>query len=595
MPSLESTDLPVEEKGCSCCGCIDYCFALSAQSRLLIKGGRIVNDDQSFDADIYIEDGIIKQVGNNLVIPGGARTIEARGKLVIPGGIDAHTHMQLPFMGATAADDFYSGTKAALAGGTTMIIDLVCDQRGVSLIDAYEKWRNWADGKVCCDYALQMGVTWWSDQVYKEMEILTQEKGVNSFKMFMAFRNAYMLDDSELYAAFYRCKELGALAMVHAENGRLIDLKAAELISQGVTGPEGHELCRPEEVEAEATQRATTIADQAGAPLLVAPVMSKSSADVISAARRSGKVVFGMPIAASLGTDGTHLWNKCWRHAAGHVTSPPLRPDPSTPGYLLDLLGNNDLQLTGSDNRTFNADQKALGKDDFRYIPSGVNGAEDRMSVLWEKAVHSGKMDACRFVAVTSTSAAKIFNIYPKKGRIAVGSDADIVIWDPKLTRKISAKTHHHAVDFNIFEGMECHGVPLFVITNGHVVVDEGQLKVTQGLGRFVSTPCGGEAVFGRIKARDQARQPMAVEREPYSGPVAEIQEEAQIMKSLDHSAFMTPVEPSFHTRPPTRGGGRNMQDSSFSLSGAQIDDKMGVRSGTRVSNPPGGKSTALW
>ncbi|XP_076450648.1 dihydropyrimidinase-like isoform X1 [Babylonia areolata] len=578
----------------------------SAQSRLLIKGGRVVNDDQSFDADIYIEDGIIKQVGNNLVIPGGARTIEARGRMVIPGGIDTMTHMQFPFMGTTAADDFYSGTKAALAGGTTMIVDVVCDQRGNSLLDAYEKWFSQAEGKVCCDFALQVALTWWGDQVYKEMEILTQEKGVNAFKMFMNYKDCFMLTDSEMYAAFRRCKELGALPLVRAENGQIAALKAEELASMGVTGPEAHEMCRPEEVEAEATRRAITVADQAGAPVLIAPVMSKASADAVSSARRSGKVVFGEPIAAGLGTDGTHQWNTCWRHAAGHVMSPPLRPDPTTPGYLMDLLANNDLQLTGSDNNTHNADQKALGKDDFRKIPHGVNGVEDRMSVLWEKGVVSGKMDPCRFVAATSTNAAKLYNVYPKKGRIAVGSDADVVVWDPSQTRKISAETHHQAVDFNIFEGMECHGVPTYVITNGHVVVDEGQLKVTQGLGRFVPTPCSAEAVYGRVKARDQARRPMAVDREGYAGPVVSAQEE-MMTKSVDKPAMMaappptaattspSPLDPSFHSRPPTRGGGRNMQDSTFSLSGAQIDDKMAVRSGTRVSNPPGGRATALW
>ncbi|KAH9518716.1 hypothetical protein Btru_006069 [Bulinus truncatus] len=566
----------------------------SAQSRIFIRNGLIVNDDQSFHADIYIEDGIIKQVGTNLVIPGGARTIDARGKFVIPGGIDTHTHFQMPFMGTVSADDFYSGTKAALAGGTTMIIDFVMPQKGESLLDAYEKWRGWADAKVCCDYGLHVAVTWWGDQVSKEMELLCSEKGVNSFKVFMAYKDVFMLDDDEIYNCFKRCKDLKALPMVHAENGHLIAIKSKELLQQGVHGPEGHLQSRPEEVEEEATNRAITIADQAGAPLYVVHVMSKSSADVISKARREGKIVFGEPIAAGLGTDGSHHYNKCWRHAAGHVMGPPLRADPTTPGYLMDLLANNDLQLTGTDNCTFNADQKAIGKDNFTKIPNGVNGVEDRMSIIWEKGVYSGKMDPCRFVAVTSSTAAKVFNIYPKKGRIAVGSDADIVIWNGEATRTISAKTHHQAVDFNIFEGMTVHGVPEFVISGGSIVMDEGQLKVTQGLGRFVSTPVNSQCVFGRVGNRDKSRQPQIVERDPYTGPVVEIKEEdTPLFQKRPENPIIPDSASEFHSRPPTRGGVRNMQDSSFTLSGHQYDENQPKRPGTKVSNPPGGKTTA--
>ncbi|CAH1786300.1 unnamed protein product [Owenia fusiformis] len=556
----------------------------SAQSRLFIKGGKIVNDDCSFDADIYIEDGIIKQVGNNLVIPGGSRTIDARGLLVLPGGIDTHTHFQLPFMGTQSVDDFYSGTKAALAGGTTMIIDFVLDQKGVSLLDAYDKWRGWADAKVCCDYGLHVAVTWWSEDVSKQMEMLCAERGINSFKMFLAYKDVFMLDDSELYSAFQKCKELGALAMVHAENGHLIAEKSKEMISSGITGPEGHAMCRPEEVEAEATQRAITVADQANCPLYVVHVMSKSAGDVVAAARRKGNIVFGEPIAASLGTDGTHQWNRCWRHSAGHVMGPPLRDDPTTPGYLMDLLASGDLQVTGTDNCTFNAEQKALGKDDFRKIPNGVNGVEDRMSVIWEKGVHSGKMDPCRFVAVTSTNAAKIFNVYPKKGRIQVGSDADLVLWDANKTRTISAKTHHQAVDFNIFEGMVVHGVASTVISGGRVVLDEGELHVTQGVGKFVPTPVNAEHVYGRVRNRESARIPQKVVRDPYEGKVIEISNTV-----ADSHAPINPICPnaingadpfSTHSRPPTSSGGRNLQDSSFSLSGDQWDQSSPRKTG---------------
>ncbi|XP_036904267.1 dihydropyrimidinase isoform X2 [Sturnira hondurensis] len=445
--------------------------AMAAPSRLLIRGGRVVNDDLSLEADVLVEDGVVRALGRDLLPPRGAtaglRVLDAAGKLVLPGGIDTHTHMQCPFMGTRSVDDFYQGTK-----------------------------------------------------VKEEMKVLTQEKGVNSFKMFMAYKDVYMVRDTELYAAFSRCKEIGAIAQVHAENGDLIAEEEKKMLALGITGPEGHELCRPEAVEAEATLRAITIARATNCPLYIVHVMSKSSAKVIADARRDGQVVYGEPIAASLGTDGTHYWSRDWRHAAHHVMGPPLRPDPSTPDYLMKLLANGDLTTTGTDNCTFNTCQKALGKDDFTKIPNGVNGVEDRMSVIWEKGVHSGKMDENRFVAVTSTNAAKIFNLYPRKGRIAVGSDADIVIWDPKATRTISAKTHHQAVNFNIFEGMVCHGVPLVTISRGKVVYEAGVLSVTAGDGKYIPRKPFAEHVYKRIKQRDQICTPTPVERDPYEGEV---------------------------------------------------------------------------
>uniref|UniRef100_H2ZLB9 dihydropyrimidinase n=1 Tax=Ciona savignyi TaxID=51511 RepID=H2ZLB9_CIOSA len=256
--------------------------------RLHIKGGRVVNADCSVDADVYIENGLIVKVGKNLDVPGGTRVVDASGKLVMPGGIDTHTHMQLPFMGTFAVDDFYVGTKAAIAGGTTMIIDFVLDQKGVSLIEAYDKWRGWADPKVCCDYSFHIAVTWWSPQVKSEMAELAKNRGINSFKMFMAYKDVFMLDDSELYEVYKNCRELGALAMMHAENGHVIQHEQERMLNLGITGPEGHALCRPEDVEAEATGRAIMIANRLNCPMYIVHVMSKSSADVIVQARKQG-------------------------------------------------------------------------------------------------------------------------------------------------------------------------------------------------------------------------------------------------------------------------------------------------------------------
>lgn len=484
----------------------------------------MTNDDMQQVADVYCEGGLIRAVGPDLDVPEGARVIDASGKLVIPGGIDPHTHCQLPFMGTVAVDDFNIGTQAAVAGGTTMLIDFVIPQKGESLLAAYDKWRGWADPKVNCDYSFHVAVTWWDEEgtVAEEMEVLTRERGINSFKMFLAYKDVFQLPDDALIHVFTKCKELGAVAQVHAENGDLIADGQKKMLEMGITGPEGHEMARPEEVEAEATHRAIVIANRVNTPVYIVHVMSKSAADVVAMARKQGKRVFGEPIAAGLGVDGRHMWHQCWRHAAAYVMGPPLRPDPTTPEYLMKMLATGDMHLVGTDNCTFNSDQKAMGKDDFSKIPNGVNGIEDRMAIVWTKGVKTGILTPCEFVKVTSTNAAKIFNIYPRKGRIAVGSDADIVIWNGEAKRVISKDTHHHAVDFNIFEGMEVAGIAEYTISRGRVVWENGVLHTVKGSGKFVPNPPWSPMCFAGIDTRDEARdeRKRKVEREPYTGPV---------------------------------------------------------------------------
>uniref|UniRef100_T1IKQ8 dihydropyrimidinase n=1 Tax=Strigamia maritima TaxID=126957 RepID=T1IKQ8_STRMM len=490
-------------------------------TNIFIEGGTIINDDHMFEADILIEDGIIrvgKKVGKGFrpLDQAKCKIIDAKNKYVMPGGIDTNTHMQYPFMNTVAIDDFFRGTVAAIAGGTTMIMDFAIPKRGESLLDSFNTWHEWAEGKVCCDYGLHVGVTWWSSTVEKEMESLVSAHGVNSFMSFMAYKSTLMLEDGDLLRVFKKCHDLGAIAMVHAEDGNIIAEMERVLQSDGIKGPEGHEMSRPEQLESDAVNRAIVIAGLVNCPLYIVQVMSKSAADLIAKEClkgywadwinvASGSVVFGETIAAGLGTDGTHYYNKCWRHAAGHILSPPLRPDPSTPEYLMELLSTGGLQVTGSSNCTFTTEQKAIGKRDFTKIPNGVNGSEDRLSIVWEKGVMTGKMDPCRFVAVTSTNAAKIFNIYPQKGRIAEGSDADIVIWDPSVERIISAQTHHHASDFNIFEGMRVRGVPMYVICRGKIVANRGKLTVVKGWGKYVSMAPYSLLAYMRIEARDKA------------------------------------------------------------------------------------------
>ncbi|XP_049282150.1 dihydropyrimidinase isoform X4 [Anopheles funestus] len=580
----------------------------SAQNRLYIKRGHVVNHDGMQQADVYIEDGTVRYVGSgaDFVVPGGCRTIDATGKLVMPGGIDPHTHFQLEFGGTVSVDDFYKGTKAAVAGGTTTILDFVLPKKGESLLEAYDTWRARADPKVVCDYGLHIGITWWSKSVRDEMKILCQERGVNSFKCFMAYKGLYQLNDSELYEVFETCKELGAVAMVHAENGDIIAKNVTKLLSEGVTGPEGHELSRTEEVEAEATNRACVIAHQTKAPLYVTRVTSKLAAEQLSQAKRRGQVVYGETLASSLGCTLTNVKPNALVY---FTTSPPIRKDPETPRHLVKFLALDDLQTTGSDNCTFNRNQKELGLKDFSKIPNGVNGVEDRMSVVWEKGVQSGLIDPQRFVAITSTNAAKIFNLYPRKGRIAPGSDADLVIWDPKAVRTISASTHHQACDFNIFEGMKCHGVPEFVIVRGRVCVEYELIRVAEGQGLFLETPVYPSFVYdalnGVSRPEDESDEKhtrngiQSLDLNSKSGHDVDIPDTYALPEKYIPGPALSVISGDSQLSTPhsARGhrpdGLKNMQESTFSIS--EELDKSEARSCIRVRAPPGGKSSGFW
>ena len=454
---------------------------------VLIKNGTIVNADQSFQADVLCADGKIQEIGSNISAPSGAEIIDAAGQYVMPGGIDPHTHMQLPFMGTVASEDFYTGTAAGLAGGTTMIIDFVIPAPQQNIMEAYHQWRDWSQ-KAVADYSFHVAITWWDETVHADMKTLVEKYGVNSFKHFMAYKGAIMATDEILVNSFSRALELGAITTVHAENGEMVWQLQNKIFDMGITGPEGHPLSRPPEVEGEAANRAITIADVFGVPLYVVHVSSKQSLDAITRARNSGQKVFGEVLAGHLLVDESVYQDKNFESAAAHVMSPPFRAKEHQDALWKGLLSGN-LQTTATDHCCFCADQKAAGKDDFRLTPNGTAGIENRMEVLWHHGVNTGLLNMNEFVKVTSTNAAQIFNIYPRKGSISVGADADIVVWDPEATKTISAKTHHQNIDFNIFEGMKVKGCASHTISAAKVVYANGELKVERGAGKYIERP----------------------------------------------------------------------------------------------------------
>ena len=477
---------------------------------VLIKNGTIVNADQSFKADVLCADGKIQEIGSNISAPSGAEVIDAAGQYVMPGGIDPHTHMQLPFMGTVASEDFYTGTAAGLAGGTTMIIDFVIPSPQTSILEAYHQWREWAEKSVA-DYSFHVAITWWDETVHADMKTLVEKHGVNSFKHFMAYKGAIMAPDEILVNSFNRSLELGAMPTVHAENGEMVAQLQKKIFDMGITGPEGHPLSRPPEVEAEAANRAISIANVYGVPLYIVHVSTKQSLEAITRARNSGQKVFGEVLAGHLLVDESVYLDKNFESAAAHVMSPPFRAKEHQEALWKGLLSGN-LQTTATDHCCFCADQKAAGKDDFRITPNGTAGVENRMEVLWHHGVNTGLFNMNEFVKLTSTNAAQIFNIYPRKGSISVGADADIVVWDPEKTKKISAKTHHQNIDFNIFEGMEVKGCASHTISAAKVVYANGELKVERGAGRYVDRPPYSSFYQG-LDVQAEKNKPKAVKR----------------------------------------------------------------------------------
>ncbi|MEM9643094.1 MAG: dihydropyrimidinase, partial [Pseudomonadota bacterium] len=416
----------------------------------VIKGGTVVTADRTWKADVLIEGEVIAQIGEDLT---GDEVVDAEGAYVIPGGIDPHTHLEMPFMGTTAAETFESGTWAAAAGGTTMLVDFCLPGADGSIKNAINEWHRKSAPQICSDIGYHMAITGWNENIFAEMKDAV-DMGVNSFKHFMAYKGALMVEDDEMFASFQRCKELGALPMVHAENGDVVDLLQKEMLAKGITGPEGHAYSRPPEVEGEAANRAIMIADAVGTPLYIVHVSCEQAHEAIRRARQKGNRVYGEPLAQFLCLDESDYFEKDWDYAAQRVMSPPFRGKEHQDGLWAGLAAGS-LQVVATDHAAFTTEQKRMGRDNFCMIPNGTGGLEERLAVLWTKGVETGRLTPEEFVACTSTNIAKILNIYPKKGALVPGADADIVVWDPKITKTLSATNQKSVLDYSVWEGME--------------------------------------------------------------------------------------------------------------------------------------------
>jgi dihydropyrimidinase len=477
---------------------------------VIVRGGTVVNADRSFRADVLCADGLIRAVGEGLEAPAGATVVDADGALVMPGGIDPHTHMEMPFMGTVAIEDFESGTASALAGGTTMLIDMCIPSPQQGLTDALDQWSEWARKSVA-DYSFHVAITWWSDRVAQQMAECV-DRGVNSFKHFMAYKGAIMIDDEVMFQSFSRCRELGCLPLVHAENGEAVFRLQQALLAQGITGPEGHALSRPPHVEAEAATRAIMLARITGVPLYIVHTSCREVAEAIGRARAEGQRVYGEPLAQFLCLDESVYRNPDWDFAASRVMSPPFRSREHQEA-LWAGLASGTLQVTATDHCAFLLEQKRLGRDNFTKIPNGTGGIEERMKIVWHFGVNAGRLTPEEFVAVTSTNCAKIFNIYPQKGAIVPGADADLVVWDPTGSHTIGQKTHHSKLDVNVFEGITVQGVPRVTLSQGRIAWRDGRLDVHRGAGRHVRRPPMAPVFAAQAKVNERTR-PHPVKRE---------------------------------------------------------------------------------
>ncbi|HVM57014.1 MAG TPA: dihydropyrimidinase [Gaiellaceae bacterium] len=458
---------------------------------LLIEGGRIITAADDYVADVYIEDETIAQIGTSLDVDAD-RVIDASGKYLLPGCIDPHTHFDMPFGGTITADDFQSGQTSCAFGGTTCHIDFAIQSRGRPFTEGIDEWHAKANGKAVIDYGFHIIVTDLEEGGTLEELATLPDLGVTSYKMLMAYKGVFLIDDQTLFRVMELAKETGALAMIHGENGEVIDLLVKRAVEEGNLAPPWHARTRPAELEGEATNRAIQIAHVAGCPLYVVHVTCEESVEPIARARAKGWPVWGETCTQYFFIDDTYLDRPNFEGAKA-VFSPPVRDKRNQP-VLWDAVRTDKLSAISTDHCSFRmADQKTLGRDNFALIPNGAPGVEDRLLMIHHFGVNDGRITLNRMVELLSTNAAKLFGLYPRKGTIAPGSDADIVVFDPEKEHTISAKTHHSAADYNLYEGTTVVGAPEIVLLRGHVLVEDGELAASPGIGQFVKRARFGE------------------------------------------------------------------------------------------------------
>lgn len=448
-----------------------------------IINGTIVTATDTYKADVAVSNGKISQIAGKIDQP-SKKTLDAKGLYVLPGGIDIHTHLEMPFGGTVSADDFETGTIAAAFGGTTSLVDFAIQGKGMTLQDTLETWSKKASGKAVIDYGFHVAITDLTDEIMREIPQMVKA-GIPSFKCFLAYKGAFMIDDAVLYRVLETAKKAGALVMIHAENGDIVDLLSKDLLARGKTEPKYHALSRPPAAEAEATGRGIAVARMAEAPIYIVHLSCNEALEKVKEARNAGYPAIAETCPQYLLRSFKNYLEPGFE-GAKYVMSPPLR-DKSNWDALWKGLASGALQVVSTDHCPFNfKGQKEMGKDSFAAIPNGAPGIEHRLMLLFSEGVKKKRLTMNRFVELTSTAPAKFFGLFPRKGAVAVGSDADLLLFDPRAPFEISAQTHHQNVDYTPYEGFKGRGVPKVVLSNGRVIIREGRFTGQAGAGRFL-------------------------------------------------------------------------------------------------------------